>query len=103
MLPMRLRLRSATCTARPGSSPNAPRPTRHARLCGRGETSVRDGRMIALLRGSLIEKHPSRLIVDVGGVGYDVLVPLSTFYVVGDVGAGVTLRVHTHVREDVIA
>ena len=59
--------------------------------------------MIALLRGNLIEKHPSRLIVDVGGVGYDVLVPLSTFYVVGDVAAGVTLRVHTHVREDVIA
>ena len=59
--------------------------------------------MIALLRGNLIEKHPSRLIVDVGGVGYDVLVPLSTFYVVGDAGAGVTLRVHTHVREDVIA
>jgi Holliday junction DNA helicase RuvA len=59
--------------------------------------------MIALLRGNLIEKHPSRLIVDVGGVGYDVLVPLSTFYVVGELGAGVTLRVHTHVREDVIA
>jgi Holliday junction DNA helicase RuvA len=59
--------------------------------------------MIALLRGNLIEKHPSRLIVDVGGVGYDVLVPLSTFYVIGDTGAHVTLRVHTHVREDVIA
>jgi len=59
--------------------------------------------MIALLRGHLIEKHPSRLIVDVGGVGYDVLVPLSTFYVVGEPGTGVTLRVHTHVREDVIA
>jgi holliday junction DNA helicase RuvA len=59
--------------------------------------------MIALLRGDLIEKHPSRLIVDVGGVGYDVQVPLSTFYVVGDIGAAVTLRVHTHVREDVIA
>jgi Holliday junction DNA helicase RuvA len=59
--------------------------------------------MIALLRGNLIEKHPSRLIVDVGGVGYDVQVPLSTFYVVGDPGADVTLRVHTHVREDVIA
>ena len=59
--------------------------------------------MIALLRGSLIEKHPSRLIVDVAGVGYDVQVPLSTFYVVGDPGAAVILRVHTHVREDVIA
>ena len=59
--------------------------------------------MIALLKGSLLEKNPSRLIVDVGGVGYDVQVPLSTFYVVGEPGADVTLRVHTHVREDVIA
>jgi Holliday junction DNA helicase RuvA len=59
--------------------------------------------VIALLRGSLLEKNPSRLIVEVGGVGYDVQVPLSTFYVVGEPGADVTLRVHTHVREDVIA
>jgi Holliday junction DNA helicase RuvA len=59
--------------------------------------------VIALLRGTLLEKSPSRLIVDAGGVGYDVVVPLSTFYVVGETGAGVTLRIHTHVREDVIA
>jgi holliday junction DNA helicase RuvA len=59
--------------------------------------------MIALLRGSLVEKSASRLVVDVGGVGYDVLVPLSTFYVIGDEGTAVALRVHTHVREDVIA
>jgi Holliday junction DNA helicase RuvA len=59
--------------------------------------------VIAILRGSLVEKTPNRLIVDVGGVGYDVQVPLSTFYVVGEPPAGVTLRVHTHVREDVIA
>lgn len=59
--------------------------------------------MIARLAGTLVEKHPSRLIVDVGGVGYDVLVPLSTFYGLGDPGADVTLRIHTHVREDVIA
>ena len=59
--------------------------------------------MIARLAGTLVEKHPSRLIVDVGGVGYDVLVPLSTFYGLGDPGAGVALRIHTHVREDVIA
>lgn len=59
--------------------------------------------MIALLRGSLVEKSASRLVVDVGGVGYDVLVPLSTFYVIGDEGSAVALRVHTHVREDVIA
>jgi holliday junction DNA helicase RuvA len=59
--------------------------------------------MIALLRGSLVDKSASRLILDVNGVGYEVLVPLSTFYGLGDAGAPVTLRIHTHVREDVIA
>ena len=59
--------------------------------------------MIARLAGSLLDKNPGRIIVDVQGVGYDVQVPLSTFYVVGEPGATVTLRVHTHVREDVIA
>lgn len=59
--------------------------------------------MIAVLRGQLLEKHPSRLIVDVHGVGYDVQVPVSTFYQAGETGAAVTLRIHTHVREDQIA
>ena len=59
--------------------------------------------MIARLQGTLIEKSPSRLIVDVGGVGYDLVVPLSTFYGLGEAGDPVTLRVHTHVREDAIA
>jgi Holliday junction DNA helicase RuvA len=59
--------------------------------------------MIALLRGTLLEKHPSRIVVDVGGVGYDVQVPLSTFYGLGDPGASVSIRIHTHVREDAIA
>jgi Holliday junction DNA helicase RuvA len=59
--------------------------------------------MIAVLRGHLLEKHPSRLIVDVHGVGYDVQVPVSTFYQAGEPGAPVTLRIHTHVREDQIA
>jgi holliday junction DNA helicase RuvA len=59
--------------------------------------------MIALLRGTLVDKNPSRLIVDVGGVGYDVQVPLSTFYVIGEPGTPTTLRIYTHVREDVIA
>ena len=56
--------------------------------------------MIASLRGRLAEKHPSRLVIDVGGVGYDVQVPLSTFYGLGERGTDVSLRVHTHVRED---
>ena len=59
--------------------------------------------MIALLRGTLVDKNPTRLIVDAGGVGYDVQVPLSTFYVLGEPGTPITLRIHTHVREDVIA
>jgi holliday junction DNA helicase RuvA len=59
--------------------------------------------VIARLKGTLVEKTPTRLIVDVGGVGYDVLVPLSTFYTVGEAGSDIALRVHTHVREDVIA
>jgi holliday junction DNA helicase RuvA len=59
--------------------------------------------VIARLKGTLAEKAPNRLTVDVGGVGYDVLVPLSTFYVIGEPGAAVALRIHTHVREDTIA
>jgi holliday junction DNA helicase RuvA len=58
--------------------------------------------VIAQLRGRVLEKHPNRVIVDVNGVGYDVFVPLSTFYVVGDVGGDVTLRTHTHVRDDAL-
>ncbi|MQA31382.1 MAG: Holliday junction branch migration protein RuvA [Luteitalea sp.] len=59
--------------------------------------------MIAYLRGHLFEKHPNRIIVDVSGVGYDVLVPLSTFYGLGDAGSEIALRVHTHVREEALA
>jgi holliday junction DNA helicase RuvA len=59
--------------------------------------------VIAFLRGRLIEKHPNRVIVDVQGVGYEAHVPLSTFYQVGETGADIALRVHTHVREDTLA
>jgi Holliday junction DNA helicase RuvA len=59
--------------------------------------------MIGWLRGRLVEKHPDRLIVDVGGVGYEVHVPLSTFYTLPEPGARVELRIRTHVREDQIA
>lgn len=58
--------------------------------------------MIAHLSGTLLDKQLQRLVVDVGGVGYDVQVPLSTYYAVGDVGAPVALRIHTHVREDAL-
>jgi Holliday junction DNA helicase RuvA len=59
--------------------------------------------LIAHLRGRVLQKRPSRLIVDVQGVGYDVQVPLSTFYQVGEPPAEVSLRIHTHVREDALA
>ena len=59
--------------------------------------------MIARLCGRLAEKEPNRIIVDVGGVGYDVAVPLSTYYTLGEPGSDVVLRVHTHVREDTLA
>jgi Holliday junction DNA helicase RuvA len=59
--------------------------------------------MIAQLRGRLAEKEPNRIILDVGGVGYDVSVPLSTYYTLGEPGSDVALRIHTHVREDTLA
>ena len=59
--------------------------------------------MIATLRGALAEKQPGRIVVDVGGVGYDVQIPLSTYYAVGERGAEVALRIHTHVREEALA
>ncbi len=58
--------------------------------------------MIAFLRGRLPEKHPNRLVVDVQGVGYEVHVPLSTFYRMPEPGGEVAVRVHTHVRDDAI-
>jgi Holliday junction DNA helicase RuvA len=59
--------------------------------------------MIAFLTGRLLEKHPNRVTVDVHGVGYDVAVPLSTFYALGEPGTDVSLRIHTHVREEALA
>ncbi len=59
--------------------------------------------MIARLCGRLVEKHPNRVIVDVQGVGYDVHIPLSTFYGLGEPGSEVAFRVHTHVREEALA
>src|SRR3954447_6713494 len=58
--------------------------------------------MIAHLSGKLLEKHANTAIVDVGGVGYEVSIPLSTFYELGEAGSDVELRIYTHVREDAI-
>ncbi len=58
--------------------------------------------MIARLRGTVLEKAPTRVVLDVGGVGYEVHVPLSSFGGVGEPGSALTLHVHTHVRDDAI-
>ncbi len=58
--------------------------------------------MIGLLRGRLLEKRPNQVILDVGGVGYLVAVPLSTYAALGELHAEVTLLIHTHVREDAL-
>jgi holliday junction DNA helicase RuvA len=58
--------------------------------------------MIAFLSGKLLEKEANSVIVDVGGVGYEVSIPLSTFYELGEVGDDVQLRIYTNVREDAI-
>lgn len=58
--------------------------------------------MIAQLSGKLIYKQPNSAIIDVGGVGYDVTIPVSTFYELGEPGSDVMLKIHTHVREDVL-
>ncbi len=59
--------------------------------------------MIAFLRGKILEKHPNQVIVETGGVGYDVLIPVSTFSSLPEAGSEVRLRIHTHVREDALA
>ena len=58
--------------------------------------------MIAQLTGKLIQKQPNAVIIDVGGVGYDVTIPVSTFYELGEPGGDVSLKIHTHVREDAL-
>ena len=58
--------------------------------------------MIAHLRGQILDKQPNRVTVDVHGVGYDVHVPLSTYYQIGEAGHEVSLRIYTHVREEAL-
>src|SRR5947207_13824465 len=59
--------------------------------------------MIAHLRGKLLAKHPNQAIVETGGVGYDVTISVPTFSDLPAIGDEVTLHIHTHVREDLIA
>jgi len=59
--------------------------------------------MIAHLRGTILEKHPNQVVVDAGGVGYDVTIPISTYSALPAAGSEVRLRIHTHVREDALS
>lgn len=58
--------------------------------------------MIALLNGRLVRKTTESVIVDVGGVGYEVFIPLSTYYDLPEVGGSVKLNVYTHIKEDAL-
>jgi Holliday junction DNA helicase RuvA len=58
--------------------------------------------VIARIEGVLLEKSPTRVLLDVDGVGYEALIPLSTFTRLPDEGKTVALRIHTHVREDAL-
>jgi Holliday junction DNA helicase RuvA len=58
--------------------------------------------MIGHLRGTLIDKRPNQVLLDVAGVGYQVQIPLSTFYAIGELKDEVSLMVHTHVRDDAL-
>ena len=58
--------------------------------------------MIAHLNGTLLFKQPNTVVVDVSGVGYEVNIPLSTFYELADTGSNVQLRIYTHVKEDAL-
>jgi holliday junction DNA helicase RuvA len=59
--------------------------------------------MIGSLRGKLVEKRPNQVLIEVGGVGYQVQIPLSTFAGLGALQAEAALLIHTHVREDALA
>src|SRR5712691_12525667 len=58
--------------------------------------------MIAHLSGTLLSKQATSVILDVGGVGYEVTIPISTFYELEEPGSKVQLRIYTHVREDAL-
>ncbi|MBV8828233.1 MAG: Holliday junction branch migration protein RuvA [Acidobacteriaceae bacterium] len=59
--------------------------------------------MIGHLRGTLLEKRPNEVVIEAGGVGYEIQIPISTFTALPEEGKNVALRIHTHVREDALA
>src|SRR5262249_54603685 len=97
--PRRPRLRGVAAPARQARRTRG-RDCRTAGPLARDLLADLQAGVIAHLRGRIFDKHPNRIVVDVNGVGYEVFVPLSTFYGLGDPGADLSLRIHTHVRED---
>ena len=63
---------------------------------------VEEESLIAMITGRLAQKEPTQVIIDVGGVGYELTIPVSTYYELAEPGSEVSLRVHTHVREDAL-
>lgn len=72
-------------------------------LTGEEKAAILASEMIGQLRGRLADKRPNQVLVDVGGVGYLVAVPLSTYALLGELHTEVTLLIYTHVREDALA
>jgi Holliday junction DNA helicase RuvA len=59
-------------------------------------------KVIAQISGTLAQKVPGEIVVDVVGVGYQIFIPLNVFYRLPDIGAPVSLQIHTHVRDDAL-
>jgi Holliday junction DNA helicase RuvA len=59
--------------------------------------------MIGYLKGKILQKKPNTVLLDVGGIGYEITIPLTTFYELPEQGEEVSLNIHTHVREDTLA
>ena len=58
--------------------------------------------MIAHLRGQILSKTPNAVVIDCGGVGYELAISVTTYTEIGEIGAEARLHVHTHVREDAL-
>jgi Holliday junction DNA helicase RuvA len=59
--------------------------------------------MISHLRGTLLEKHPNQIVIDVHGVGYEVAIPVSAYSSLPEQGGPVQMHIYQHVREDILA
>src|SRR5579872_2808010 len=59
--------------------------------------------MISHLRGTLLEKHPNQIVIDVHGVGYEVAIPVSAYSSLPELGGPVRMHIYQHVREDILA